>query len=198
MAKTNTAEEKRKRTWSTRDLLITIVVGMAFGVILIPVTNLYAGLRGLGLFVQTAVGSLYFVPVAFAAYVMRKRGAILLVSFISGVILLATPYGFYALLIEALTGIIGEIVFWIITRYRNFSTPRFVGASGVVGLLEFWVILESLGSTHFEVSILLLGILVSVLAFAICSVLAKFLADSVTKTGVLANTALGESNADEV
>jgi ABC-type thiamin/hydroxymethylpyrimidine transport system permease subunit len=136
--------------------------------------------------------------VAFAAYVMRKRGAILLVSFISGVILLATPYGFYALLIEALTGIIGEIVFWIITRYRNFSTPRFVGASGVVGLLEFWVILESLGSTHFEASILLLGILVSVLAFAICSVLAKFLADSVTKTGVLANTALGESNADEV
>jgi len=179
-------------------LLITIVVGMAFGVILIPVTSVYAGLRGLGLFAQVAVGSLYFVPVAFAAYVMRKPGAILLVSFISGVILLATPYGFYALLIEALTGIIGEIVFWLVTRYRNFRTLRFVGASAVVGLLEFWVILRSLGSSNFEPAILVLGILVSVVAFAVCSVLAKFLADSVAKTGVLANTALGESTADEI
>jgi energy-coupling factor transport system permease protein len=188
----------RKRSWSTRDLLITIVVGMAFGVILIPVTNLYAGLRGLGLFVQTAVGSLYFVPVAFAAYVMRKPGTILLVSFISGVILLATPYGFYALLIEGLTGIIGEIVFWAITRYRNFGTGRFVMAGGVVGLFEFWVILESLRSTAFETTILILGVLVSIAAFAICALIAKFLADAVARTGVLANTALGASTTDEI
>ena len=190
--------QPRKRSWSTRDLLIAIVIGMAFGVILIPVTNLYAGLRGLGVFVQTAVGSLYFVPVAFAAYVMRKPGVIVLVSFISGVILLATPYGFYALLIEGLTGIIGEIVFWAITRYRNFGTTRYVAAGGVVGLLEFWVILESLRSTNFEPMILVLGVLVSIVAFAICAVVAKFLADGVARTGVLANTALGANVADDI
>jgi len=190
--------KKQNSKWSTRDLLITIVIGLAFGVLMIPVTNLYALLRGSGPLMQTAVGSLYFVPVAFAVYVMRRPGAMLLVSLVGGLVVLATPYGIYALMISAVTGIVGELVYWLVTRYRNMQLGLFLLAGGISGFVEFWAILRALGSSQFGWEVLAAALAISVVTFGACAWIAKLLADAVARTGVLANTALGRANAQEI
>lgn len=201
MAKSGGSKKRGLASWSTRDLLITIVVGMAFGVLLIPVTYAYAALLSLGgIFARSLMGGIYFLPASFAAYVMRKPGATLLVSLVSALIPMAlAPYGLIVLIIGTLIGVVGELVVWLVTRYRNFSTARLIWTGLVAGLIVYVLILGSvLHSTQFELSVVLLALVVSAFTFATCSVLAKFLADSVAKTGVLANTALGESTADEI
>jgi len=42
--------------WSTRDLMVTIVIGLAFGVLLIPVTYAYAALLSLGILARSLLG----------------------------------------------------------------------------------------------------------------------------------------------
>lgn len=190
------------RSWSTRDLLITIVIGLAFGVILIPVTAGYAALLSLGsIYARSLMGGLYFLPAAFAAYVMRKPGATLLASIISALVpmLLFPVYGFVVLFIGAMIGVVGELVTWIVTRYRKFSMSRLVWVGLVSGLVVYLLILGSvLHTTTFATSVLVIALIVAGATFALCAALGKYLADSVAKTGVLANTPLGESNADEI
>lgn len=190
------------RSWSTRDLLITIVIGLAFGVILIPVTAGYAALLSLGsIYARSLMGGLYFLPAAFAAYVMRKPGATLLASIISALVpmLLFPVYGFIVLFIGAMIGIVGELVTWVLTRYRNFSTARIVWVGLVSGLVVYLLILGSvLHTTTFAPSVLVAALAVASITFAICAWLGKWLADAVARTGVLANTALGQTNTDEI
>lgn len=185
--------------WSTRDLMVTIVIGLAFGVLLIPVTYAYAALLSLGILARSLLGGVYFLPAAFAAYVIRKPGSILLVSLVSALVAMPfTAYGFIVLLIGALTGLIGELVTWFFTRYRNFTLGRMALAGAVGGLLEFLLILASLRTTQFDLGILGAALLASAFTFALCAVLAKVLADAVARTGVLANTALGRTNIEEI
>jgi len=185
--------------WSTRDLMVTIVIGLAFGVLLIPVTYAYAALLSLGILARSLLGGVYYLPAAFAAYVVRKPGSILLVSLVSALVAMPfTAYGFIVLLIGALTGLIGELVTWFFTRYRNFTLGRLALTGAVGGLLEFLLILGSLRSTQFDLGILGGALLVSALTFGLCAVLAKVLADAVARTGVLANTALGRTNIEEI
>ncbi len=190
--------KKVENKWSTRDLLIAIVIGLAFGVFLIPVTYAYSLLLSLGILARAVLGGVYFLPAAFAAYVIRKPGSILLVSLTSALVVLPFGYGFIVLIIGALTGLIGELVIWLFTHYRNFATGRFVLAACVGGFIEFLLILGSLRTTQFEVGLVTAAVLVCGVTFALCAWLAKLLADAVARTGVLANTALGIANADEI
>lgn len=191
---------KGKNSWSTRDLLVTIVIGLAFGVLLIPVTWAYAGLLSLGgIFTRTILGGLYFVPAAFAAYVMRKPGATLLASVLSALPSMLGPYSLIVLMIGALIGLVGELFNWLLTRYRNFSSLRMLWFGVASGVTVYLLILGSmLRTTAFEPSILIAALVVSAVVFGLCSIIAKYLANSVAKTGVLANTALGETNTDEI
>jgi energy-coupling factor transport system substrate-specific component len=185
--------------WSTRDLMVTIVIGLAFGVLLIPVTYAYAALLSLGILARSLLGGVYYLPAAFSAYVVRKPGSILLVSLVSALVAMPfTAYGFIVLLIGGLTGLIGELVTWFFTRYRNFALGRLALAGAVGGLLEFLLILASLRTTQFDLGILGAALLASAFTFGLCAVLAKVLADAVARTGVLANTALGRTNIEEI
>jgi energy-coupling factor transport system substrate-specific component len=191
---------KGKNSWSTRDLLVTIVIGLAFGVLLIPVTWAYAGLLSLGgIFTRTILGGLYFMPAAFAAYVMRKPGATLLASVLSALPSMFGPYSLIVVMIGALIGLVGELFVWLLTRYRNFSRIGMLWLGVASGVSVFVLILGSmLHTTTFAPSVLAAALAVSAIVFGLCSVIAQYLADSVVKTGVLANTALGESRADEI
>jgi ABC-type thiamin/hydroxymethylpyrimidine transport system permease subunit len=189
----------KQSKWSTRDLMVTIVIGLAFGVLLVPVTYAYAALLTLGILARSLLGGVYYLPAAFSAYVIRKPGSILLVSLVSALVAMPfTAYGFIVLMIGLLTGLIGELVVWFFTRYRNFSLGRLVLAGVVGGLLEFLLILASLRSTQFELGILGAALLVSGLTFGLGAAVARWLADAVARTGVLANTALGKTNIEEI
>ncbi|MEX1249024.1 MAG: ECF transporter S component [Anaerolineales bacterium] len=193
-------KKKSKTKWSTRDLMISMVIGLSFGVLLVPVTYAYAALLSLGILSRALLSGVYYLPAAFAAYVVRKPGSILLVSLVSAVAAMPfTPYGFIILLVGALTGVVGELVIWLFTRYHNFPSLRFIAAGVVAGLIEFGLILASLRSTEeLGLGILAIAFLLSAFTFGLAAGLAKLLANAVARTGVLANTALGQVNADEI
>jgi len=193
-------EKKNNSKWSTRDLMISVVIGLAFGVLLIPVTYAYAVFLSAGILSRALLSGIYYLPAAFAAYVVRKPGSILLVSLVSALAAMPfTPYGLIIILVGALTGVIGELVTWLFTRYRNFSVGRFVLAGVLGGFIEFGLILGSLRSTEeLEMGILVAAFVLSALTFGLAAGLAKYLADSVARTGALANTALGRSSIDEI
>lgn len=112
----------RTRRWSTHDLLVTAVIGVAFAVLLVPFTYTYAAARAGGVLGRAAAGELFFLPAAFATYVMRKPGAVVLVGLISGLLAVPfTPFGLVVLGISMLTALLAEPIVWLITRYRNYT-----------------------------------------------------------------------------
>jgi ABC-type thiamin/hydroxymethylpyrimidine transport system permease subunit len=192
--------KKVERKWSTRDLMISVVIGLAFGVLLIPVTYAYAVFLSAGILSRALLSGIYYLPAAFAAYVVRKPGSILLVSLVSALAAMPfTPYGFIIIMVGAITGVIGELVTWLFTRYHNFNLGRFVLAGVVGGFIEFGLILGSLRSTEeLEMGILVVAFVLSAITFGLAAGLAKYLADAVARTGVLANTTLGQTKKDEI
>ncbi|MCW5877916.1 MAG: ECF transporter S component [Anaerolineales bacterium] len=188
--------------WNTRDLMVTLVIGLALGVLLIPVTYAYVAFLGVGgLFTRSLIGGIYFLPAVFAAYVVRKPGASFLASAIGGLTSMPfTPYGFIVLAVSILIGLVGELFIWLNTRYKDFALPRLLAAGAATGLAVFLLILGSvLRSAEFEWNALVLVALVlSGVTFAVCGLLAKALADAVARTGVLGNTALGKANVEEI
>lgn len=188
--------------WNTRDLMVTLVIGLALGVLLIPVTYAYVAFLGVGgLFTRSLIGGIYFLPAVFAAYVVRKPGASFLASAIGGLTSMPfTPYGFIVLAVSILIGLLGELFIWLNTRYKDFGVPRLVAAGAATGLGVFLLILGSvLRSDEFEWNgLVLVALLLSGVTFAVCGLLAKALADAVARTGVLGNTALGKANIEEI
>lgn len=178
--------------WSTRELLTAAVLAMAFAVLLVPFTYLYAAVLSLGVLARSALTGLFFMPAAFAAYTLRKPGAVFFVSVVSGLVAIPfTPYGLLVLGIGALTGAIGEGACWLITRYRHFSLARVALMSLVAGLVEFLLVLFSLRVSQIEPLVLIAAVALSALGFVIVGVVARFLADAVARTGALSSTALG-------
>jgi energy-coupling factor transport system substrate-specific component len=194
--------EKKSNKWSTRDLLVTLAIGLALGVLLIPVTYAYIALLGVGgLIARSLIGGIYFLPAAFASYVMRRPGAGILACAIGGLTTMPfTPYGLIVLGVSLLIGVVGEILFWLVTRHKNYGVGKMVTTGLVTGLAVFALILGSvLRSADFQWdSLVLVALVLSGVTFAGAAWIAKLLADSVAKTGVLANTALGRTNADEI
>ncbi|MCS7088673.1 MAG: ECF transporter S component [Thermoflexales bacterium] len=183
----------KRPLWTTRELLIAMVIAVVFGVVMVSSTYLYAAVLGLGIFARSAATGLFFLPAAFAAYVLRKPGAVFLVSVVSGLVAIPfTPYGLLVLGIGALTGAIGELATWIVTRYRHFSLHRLLATGALAGLIEFSSVLaSSLRTTPLTPALALVAILLSVSAFVIMTFAAYAIANAVQRTGVLANTALG-------
>jgi energy-coupling factor transport system substrate-specific component len=192
--------KKVETKWSTRDLMVSVVIGLVFGVIFIPVTFAYAAFLNFGIIARALLSGVYYLPAAFAAYVIRRPGSILLVSMVSALAAMPfTPYGLIIILVGTITGVMGELVTWLFTRYRNFPTGLFVLAGIIAGLIEFGLILAGLRTTaELGLGILAIAFSLSAITFGLAAFLAKKLADAVARTGVLANTALGRSHKDEI
>jgi energy-coupling factor transport system substrate-specific component len=178
-------------------LLVTAVIGVAFGVLLVPFTYTYAAMQAGGVSGRAAAGGLFFLPAAFTAYVMRKPGAMVLVGLISGLLAVPfIPFGLVVVAISVLTTALGEPFAWLITRYRHFSLVRMAVLGLAVGLVEFLLIAFGIRATRLEPLILVAAVLVSGLAFMVAAVVGKSLADAVARTGVLSNTPLGRTPED--
>ncbi len=198
MQNVHTSTSARSR-WRTRELLTAVVIALAFAVLLVPFTFAYAAILSLGIFARSAMTGLFFLPSAFAAYVLRKAGAVLLVSALSG--LAATPftgYGPLVLLIGLLTGAIGELSTWLVTRYRKFDWPHFLAMGALSGTVEFVLVLFSLRISEVNFAAVALATGLSTAAFVVMSIVGRSLAEAVKRTGVLANTALGQETIQDV
>jgi hypothetical protein len=92
MAEIRTGRAGEPSAWSTRDLMVISAIGVALGVVLVPVIYatmaLHAALAPLGM---ATIWGLYVVPLLVTTRIMRRPGAALLTSLL--VPLVQLPFG---------------------------------------------------------------------------------------------------------
>ena len=92
MAEIRTGRAGEPSAWSTRDLMVISAIGVALGVVLVPVIYatmaLHAALGPLGM---ATIWGLYVVPLLVTTRIMRRPGAALLTSLL--VPLVQLPFG---------------------------------------------------------------------------------------------------------
>jgi energy-coupling factor transport system permease protein len=184
--------------WSTRELLTAAVLGIVFGVVLIPLNYIYLPLIALGPIVQWACTGPWHFPSFFATYALRRPGAGLLIGLLYSLILIPfTPFGVLYLLAGLVYGGTSELGMALTTRYRHFGWLRLVVGGMIANTLNFVISGALFQQLNFALPIIVGAFAASALSAAACAMLARVAADTIARTGVLSGTALGYT-ADEV
>lgn len=134
------AEPSLFAAWRTRDILLTAIVGVVFGVVFVAWNGLYAGLE----FVQPpvfkdAVYGMWLVPAILAPLLIRKPGAAVFAEIAAaGVSLLfGTQWGPDVLLSAFVQGAAAELVF-AMAGYQRWSIVV-LGAAAIASAIGAWL-----------------------------------------------------------
>ena len=125
----------------TVDLLVTVLIGAAFGVAFLGYGQLYTLIGPLTAAFKPAEGLLagiWFLPAMLAGLIVRKPGAALLAEMIAAVLsmLLGSQWGWGTAISGLMQGGGVELAF-LLTRYRRFTLPLAVLGGVLAGLLEW-------------------------------------------------------------
>ena len=125
----------------TVDLLVTVLIGAAFGVAFLGYGQLYTLIGPLTAAFKPAEGLLagiWFLPAVLAALLVRKPGAALLAEMVAAVLsmLLGSQWGWSTAVSGLMQGGGVELAF-LLTRYRRFTLPVAVLGGVLAGLLEW-------------------------------------------------------------
>ncbi len=177
------------QSWRTRDILVTAVIGVAFGVVFWAWGLAWSAFEPLNLVFPVLRDSLYavwLVPAVLAPLIVRKPGAALFAEIVAAGVsaLLGSQFGADALLSGFLQGLGAEVVF-AATRYRVWTFPVLVAAallSAVAAWLHDWVLYYA----DTDVTIQLLrGIAMLISAAIVTAGGSVLLARALRRTGVL-------------
>lgn len=127
--------------YRTVDLLVTVLIGAAFGVAFLGYGQLYTLIGPLTAAFKPAEGLLagiWFLPAVLAALLVRKPGAALLAEMVAAVLsmLLGSQWGWGTAVSGLMQGGGVELAF-LLTRYRRFTLPLAVLGGVLAGLLEW-------------------------------------------------------------
>lgn len=127
--------------YRTVDLLVTVLIGAAFGVAFLGYGQLYTLIGPLTAAFKPAEGLLagiWFLPAVLAALLVRKPGAALLAEMVAAVLsmLLGSQWGWSTAVSGLMQGGGVELAF-LLTRYRRFTLPVAV-LGGVLSALLEW------------------------------------------------------------
>lgn len=127
--------------YRTVDLLVTVLIGAAFGVAFLGYGQLYTLIGPLTAAFKPAEGLLagiWFLPAVLAALLVRKPGAALLAEMVAAVLsmLLGSQWGWGTAVSGLMQGGGVELAF-LLTRYRRFTLPVAV-LGGVFSALLEW------------------------------------------------------------
>ena len=127
--------------YRTVDLLVTVLIGAAFGVAFLGYGQLYTLIGPLTAAFKPAEGLLagiWFLPAVLAALLVRKPGAALLAEMVAAVLsmLLGSQWGWGTAISGLMQGGGVELAF-LLTRYRRFTLPVAV-LGGVLSALLEW------------------------------------------------------------
>ena len=127
--------------YRTVDLLVTVLIGAAFGVAFLGYGQLYTLIGPLTAAFKPAEGllaGLWFLPAMLAGLIVRKPGAALLAELIAAVMsmLLGSQWGWGTAVSGLMQGGGVELAF-LLTRYRRFTLPLAVLGGVLAGLLEW-------------------------------------------------------------
>ena len=174
------------RTWRTRDILITAVIGVVFGVVFAAWNNLYAGLAWLTPPLSDLIYGLWLVPAILAPLIVRKPGAALFAEIAAASIsaLIFSQWGPDTLVSGFMQGAAAELVFALV-GYRRWSLPVLAiaaVASAAAAWVHDWFLYYADASVELQL-VRLAVMAVSAVAFAAMGSLA--LARSLDRAGVL-------------
>lgn len=134
------APPRARRSWRTIDLITTVMIAVAFGVVFVGwglLTNLFDPLFAVLKPLQGLIYGFFWVPAVVAALVVRRPGAALLAEVIAASVeaLLGGQWGVTTLGSGLLQGLGVEIGF-LLFAYRRWTVLPAVLGGAVAGLLE--------------------------------------------------------------
>ena len=180
--------QRRKGFWSTKDILITGMIGVVFAFVLFGVTYLYFPLAAiLGPAYSRVTDGIFMIPGLMAIYLIRKPGAAIISMTISGLVMLPfSPYGLIGVLWAALAGVECELPF-LLARYRHYSVGFIMISGAIATLISALLEYPLYGHASLAIGVQITMLSVSAIGGIIGGLLSKGLADAVMKTGLLAD-----------
>ena len=125
--------------WRTVDIVVTAVLGVAFGIVFWAWGLLWAGLDAAFTAFPPAQAVMYGVwllPAVLAPLIVRKPGAALFAEFVAATVsaLLGSSWGTLVIVYGLLQGLAGEAGFAAF-RYRRFGWPQALLAAALAGAM---------------------------------------------------------------
>jgi energy-coupling factor transport system substrate-specific component len=184
--------------WRTVDIVVTAVLGVAFGVVFWGWNLAFGPLSAPLAFLAPLVGILngvYLMPAVVAGLLVRKPGAAVFASTLAAAVslLFGSPYGGIIIVYGLVQGVGGELGF-LLTRYRGFGWGTAVLAGLTAGLstalMDNSLYYSDLSFLGFKVPYTLFTALSSVL---LAGVVGLLLVRAMARTGALSSFASGRS-----
>ncbi len=190
----------QNKGWKLKDVLMIAICSVLFGVLLLGAT--YAGGILYGILAPAGMGSLgyepfygiYFMPAAFAVYIMRKPGTGLVTEIIAAVIecLLGNYFGPIVILSGVVQGLGIELPI-ALRGYKDFRRPVMIISAVVCSVLTLIYNLFVSGYNMIAVPVLALMLVVRIIsAIVFCAIITPLLCDRLAKAGVLRGYAVSE------
>jgi energy-coupling factor transport system substrate-specific component len=182
--------------WRTRDIVVTAIIGVAFGVVF------WAwGLAWYGPFapldatppVREFLYAVWLIPAVFAPLVVRLPGAALFAEVVAASVsaLMGSAWGVDTLVSGVMQGLGAEVVF-ALTRYRSWSFPTLaaaaIGSAGAAWIHD-WVVYYQAVSLEIQ---LLRGLVMAISAVVFVALGSILLVQALRQAGVLQGFPGGE------
>lgn len=175
-----------KKGLKLTDILVTIVIAIAFGVVYILWGPLYYALTPLGLHLNQLVYGMWFIAGPAAFLIIRKPGVALLaeIAAASGEFLLGSPWGLSVLLYGVVQGVFAEFIFMSVRYIKfNLSVAVIAAIASCVGSIIMDIAYGEITSLAlWNLSLLTLARLIGSIFFA--GVVAFYLVKVLEATGV--------------
>lgn len=175
--------------WRTRDIVVTAVIGVAFGVVFWFWGTIWTPLDGVFALAPWAKDLLYavwLIPAVLAPLIVRKRGAAIFAEMVAAGVsaILGSPWGPDVLLSGFVQGAAAEVVFGF-TFYRSYAVPTLVVAaiaSAAAAWIHDWAVYYPTAALDVQ---LLRGAMMGISAVLIVAGGSILLARSLRQAGVL-------------
>ena len=178
------------RVWRTRDIVVTAIIGVTFGVVF-WVWNIAWGTAFESVFVfappaKDLLYAVWLIPAVLAPLIVRKPGAALFAEVVAAGVsaILGSQWGVDALISGFVQGIGAEVVF-ALTMYRLWTFPVLAAAavaSAACAWIHDWVLYYADVSVELQ---LVRGILMAVSAIVIAAGGSVLLVRALRQAGVL-------------
>jgi energy-coupling factor transport system substrate-specific component len=184
--------------WRTVDIVVTAVLGVAFGVVFWAWNLAYGVLSSpLAFFAPLAavLNGVYLMPAVVAGLLVRKPGAAIFASTLAAAVslLLGSPYGGIIVVYGLIQGVGGELGF-ALTRYRHFGWGTAVLAAITAGLatsiLDTSLYYAELSFWGYQLPYTVFTVLSSIV---LAGVLGLLLVRALARTGALGSFAAGRT-----
>jgi len=189
------------KSFTTFDIVLMALLAVANGVLTTYLALVNKTLTAIGGPIATSsIVGIYMIYGLLAVYIIRKPGTALF-TFLMGAtvqMMLGNAYGMASAYVAALSyAVVLETVFYLY-RYKKWSYVSMMIAA--VAAVPLWFVFASymFGYIKWGIPILLITLVVRCISGAIlCGALTKWIGDSLAKTGLLKNFAIGNEHRNE-